>query len=106
MDANIVWGAIHVYKDKKNNLRRAINEKLNLVVPNVYKSNVMEAVGQGRNYLANADHCAIINTLHIRYGNPTPNNKRLNKADFSTAWNVAMPIEYYFFCLEEFYMTV
>ena len=44
---------------------------MHLAVPDTQKSNVMAAVGQGRNYPANVDPRAIINALLIRYGKPT-----------------------------------
>ena len=48
----------------------------------------------------------ILNVVHIGYGKPTPNNKIVNKSAFSAASNVAMPIEYHFFCWEEYYVIV
>lgn len=67
---------------------------------------MIAVVGQGRNYSANADPCAIITVFRIFYGKSTPNKKRANKAVFSTAWNVTMPIEYYLFPLEECYVIL
>ena len=40
-----------------------MNKNMNFLVPDAYKSNVMAAVGQGRNYPANADIRAILNAL-------------------------------------------
>ena len=85
----------------ETNIRHATNEKLNLAVPSTYKSNVMTAVGQGQNYPAKAYPCAILNALEIRYGKPTPNEKRANEAAFSSPWNINLTTEDYLFQLEE-----
>ena len=79
---------------------------MNLAVPDAYKSNVMVAVGQGRNYPVKLDPHAILNALRIRYDKPKPNKDRANEAAFSTPWTIALPIEDYFFRLEECYITV
>ena len=52
---------------------------------------------QVQNYPENADPRVILNALRIRYVKSMPNEKRENEATFSAPWNIALPIEYYFF---------
>ena len=47
VDYDVVWEEECGYKDTENNICRAIDEKLNLLVPDAYKSNLRVAMGQG-----------------------------------------------------------
>ena len=99
-DAHVIWKAERNYKDTKNNICHAVNNKLKMAVPDAYKSKVMAVVGQGRNYPAHTNPQDAINKLCKRYGKATPTEKKLNNKKTNAPWNMLKPMEAYFWLVD------
>eukprot|EP00804_Cyclotella_cryptica_P006088 CCRYP_010701-RA/>CCRYP_010701-RA protein AED:0.44 eAED:0.36 QI:0/-1/0/1/-1/1/1/0/470 len=91
-----------VYNSQQN-VRRAVNEALNIAVPNAFRKPAGNQIGT-KVYTVRDHPREILDSLRVKYGACTPNEKTANNQRFDQPWDPNEPIEALFDRLEECYI--
>ena len=102
-DAEVIFNANKKVYDSESNVRRAIIDEINAVVPRQYKCSGGTPIGS-KMYKANDCPRTILNNLRSCYGRLAPIEKTQNEAQWSAPWNPSDPVEDLFDRLEECYI--
>ena len=98
-----IWEANKEVFFSQQNMKRAIIDTLNRVVPKAYRRLPGNGIGVAK-YKVSNDPRDILRGLRDRYGQMTPDEKRTNDARFAAGWNHANEtIEEFFDRLEDCY---
>jgi hypothetical protein len=89
--------------DSDQNVRRAVNDALNLAIPKEFRKPIGNQIGT-KVFTVRDDPKQILVDLRTKYGTATPHDKANNEKRFNTPWNPNEPIEALFDRLEECYV--
>ena len=98
-----IYDANKAVYDSNQNIRRAVNEALNLAVPNAFRKPAANQIGT-KVYTIRDSPREILDNLRTKYGTCTPNEKTANNIRFDQPWDPTEPIEALFNHLEECYI--
>jgi hypothetical protein len=88
--------------DSQQNVRQAVNEDLNVAVPNAFLKPAGNQIGT-KVYTVSDNPRDILDNLRTKYSAFTPNEKTANNLSFDQPWDPNEPIEALFDRLEECY---
>jgi hypothetical protein len=106
-DAKAIYDASKMEYLFQLNVTQAIINALNIAVPKEFKrgTNATSTIMGASPYRNNNNPRTILLALRTLYGRPTLAEKQANNALFGAPWNPADPIETYFDCLEDCFVT-
>jgi hypothetical protein len=100
-----LFEADKMVSDSQQNVKRAVNDALNKVIPQAFCKPVGNQIGN-KVFTVRDDPRAILQNLRTKYGNCTPAKKTANDTKFASPWNPNEPIEALFDRLEDCYVCL
>jgi hypothetical protein len=103
-DTQVAYDALCIVFDSKQNVRQAICDALNVAVPTAYKKREGTGIGTVP-YNITMNPRAVLTTLRLTYGRPTPEGNDALKKVWNQGWQPSKPIENLFLHLKQCYIT-
>lgn len=99
----ILYDANKAVYDSQQNIRRAVNDALNVAIPNAFRRPIGNQLGT-KVFTVRDNPRQILQELRTKYGTSTPNDKANNDRQFNAQWDANEPIEALFDRLEDCYV--